>query len=86
MMQYNFRQCISKVNEKTTNALIIQFIGIQHSPTYFGTLKCHNQGVKHDPAEVGVQFRGKRMEAVYIVTGGVMVGGDIPTNTPPVTI
>jgi hypothetical protein len=33
----------------------------------FGTLRWHHQGVKHDPAEIGVQCRGKQrgMEAVY---------------------
>jgi hypothetical protein len=56
-----------KINEKPTNALIIQCIGIQYSPTCFGTLKCHHQGVKHDPAEIGAQCHGKqrRMEAIY---------------------
>jgi hypothetical protein len=51
-----------KVNEKPTNALIIQCIGTQHSysPTCFGNLKCHNQGVKYDPAEIGAQYRGKQ--------------------------
>jgi hypothetical protein len=39
-----------KVNEKSTNAFIIQYIGTQYSPTCFGTLKYHHQGVKHDPA------------------------------------
>jgi hypothetical protein len=39
-----------KVNEKQTNALTIQYIGTQYSPTCFGILKCHNQGVKSDPA------------------------------------
>jgi hypothetical protein len=55
-----------KVNEKPTNALIIQCIGTQYSPTCFDTLKFHHQGVKHDPAEVGAQCRGKqrRMGAV----------------------
>jgi hypothetical protein len=59
------------VNEKPTNALIIQSIGAQYSPTCFGTLKCHHHGFKHNPAEIGAQCRG-------------MVG--IPTITPPVTI
>jgi hypothetical protein len=55
-----------KANEKPTNALIIQCIGT-HSPACFGTLKYHHQGVKHDPAEIGSQRRGKeiRMRAVY---------------------
>jgi hypothetical protein len=48
-----------KVNNKPTNALIIQCIGTQYSPTCFGTLKCHHQGVKHDPAEIGAHCRGK---------------------------
>jgi hypothetical protein len=39
-----------KVNDKPTNALIIQSIGTQYSPTCFGTLKCHHEGVKYDPA------------------------------------
>jgi hypothetical protein len=50
-----------KVNEKkTTNALIIQCIDTQHSPTCFGTLKCHYHGVKHDPAEMGAQCLEKQ--------------------------
>jgi hypothetical protein len=55
-----------KVNEKPTNVLIFQCIGTRYSPTCSGTLKCHHQGVKHDPAEIGAQFRGKqrRMGAV----------------------
>jgi hypothetical protein len=55
------------VNEKPINALTIKCIGTQHSRTGFGTLKCHHQGVKHDPAEIGAQCRGKqrRMGAVY---------------------
>jgi hypothetical protein len=28
---------------------------IRHSPTRFGTLKCHHQGVNHDPAEIVAQ-------------------------------
>jgi hypothetical protein len=47
-----------EVNEKPTNALIIQCIGTAYSPTCFGTLKCHHQGVKHDLAEIGAQCRG----------------------------
>jgi hypothetical protein len=56
-----------KVSEKIANALINQCIGTQYSPTCFGTLECHHQGVKHDPAEIGAQCRGKqrRMGAVY---------------------
>jgi hypothetical protein len=44
-----------KVNEKTTNAVILRCIDTRHSPTCFGTLKCHHQGVNHDPAEIGAQ-------------------------------
>jgi hypothetical protein len=56
-----------KLDEKPTSALIIQCIAPQYSPTCFGTLKCHHQGIKHDPAEIGAQCRGeqKRMGAVY---------------------
>jgi hypothetical protein len=58
---------VLKVNEEPTNSLIIQCIGTQYSPTCFGTLNCHHQGVKHDPDEIGAQCRGKhrRMGAVY---------------------
>jgi hypothetical protein len=49
-----------KVNEKPTNALIIQCIGTQYSATCFGTLKCHRQGVKHGPDEIGAQCRRKQ--------------------------
>jgi hypothetical protein len=64
-----------KVNEKLTNALIIQCIGAQYSPTCFGTLKCHNQGIKHDPSEISAQHN-KRRDGRNI----------IPTITPSVTI
>jgi hypothetical protein len=50
-----------KMNEELTNALIIQCIGTQYSPTCFGTLKCHHQGITHDPAEIGAQCREKQM-------------------------
>jgi hypothetical protein len=55
------------VNEKVTKALILQGIDTRHSSICFGTLKCHNQGVSHDPAKVGAQCRRnqKWMEAVY---------------------
>jgi hypothetical protein len=55
-----------KVNEKPTNALIIQCISSHYSPKCFGTLRCHHQGVKHGPAEIGVQCHEKQrmMEAV----------------------
>jgi hypothetical protein len=45
--------------KKPTNALIIQCIGTQYSPTCFGALKCHHQGVEHDSAEIGTQCLGK---------------------------
>jgi hypothetical protein len=53
--------------KKPTNAFIIKCIDTQHSPSCFGTLKCHHQGVKHDSAEIGAQCREKQrwMEAVY---------------------
>jgi hypothetical protein len=56
-----------KVNEKPKNALYIQCIRTQYFRTCFGILKCYHQGVKHDLAEIGAQFRGKRrrMGAVY---------------------
>jgi hypothetical protein len=71
-----------KVKEKPTNALIIQWIGTQYSPSRFGILKCHNQGVKHDAAaETGAQFRGKQrgMKAEYC--NRRRDGRDIPTIT-----
>jgi hypothetical protein len=54
-----------KVNEKPTNALIIQYT--QYPPTCFGILKCRHQGVKHDLAEIGAKCSGKlrRMGACY---------------------
>jgi hypothetical protein len=66
------------VNEKPTNALIIQCIDTQKSPTCFGTLKCHHQEIKYDPAEIGAQCRGKqrRIEAIYCIRR--CDGGDIP--------
>jgi hypothetical protein len=48
------------MNEKPTNALTIQCIVTLCSPTCFGILKCHHQGVKHDPAEIGAQCRQKQ--------------------------
>jgi hypothetical protein len=60
--------------EKPTNALILQYIDTRHSPTCFGTLKCHDQGANHDPAEIGTQcHRNQRWTgAVYIIAGDVM--------------
>jgi hypothetical protein len=55
------------VNEKPTNTLIIQCIGTQHSPTCFGTLKCHHQGVKHVPAEIGAQCLGKLKNMLKVI-------------------
>jgi hypothetical protein len=53
--------------KKPTNALILLYFSTQYSPTCFGVLECHHQGVKQDPAEIGAQCRGKQrwMEAVY---------------------
>jgi hypothetical protein len=59
------------MNEKPTNALIVECICTQYFPACFGTLKYHHQGVKRDPAETGKRQRD---------------GQDIPTITPPVTI
>jgi hypothetical protein len=74
-----------KVSEKPTTELIIQCIGIQYSPTCFGTLRCHHQEVKHDPTEIGAQCRGKqrRMGAVYCDRR--RDGWDIRTITLPFT-
>jgi hypothetical protein len=57
-----------KVNEKSTNKLIVQSVGTQYSSTSFGTLKCHHQGVKYDPAETGVQCRGKQRRMAAIIS------------------
>jgi hypothetical protein len=43
------------VNEKSINAFILQCIDTRYSSTCFSTLKCHLQGVNHDPAETGAQ-------------------------------
>jgi hypothetical protein len=53
--------------ENPTNAVILQCTDTRHSPTCFGTLKCHHQGVIHDPAEIGAQccINPRWMEAVY---------------------
>jgi hypothetical protein len=53
--------------KKPTNTFILQCIDTQHSPTCFGTLKCHHQRVNHDPAEISAQCCGNQrwMEAVY---------------------
>jgi hypothetical protein len=68
--------------KKPTNASIIQCIDTQYSPTCFGILECHHQGVKHDPAEIGAQCGKQRwMEAVR--WSGYP---DILTITPPATI
>jgi hypothetical protein len=60
--------------KKPTNALIVQCIDTRLSPTYSGTLKCRNQGVNHDPAEIvpnAVEIRNGWK--LYIVAGGVLV-------------
>jgi hypothetical protein len=61
--------------------LISQYIGTQYSPTRFGTLKCHHQGVQHYPAEIDAKCRGKqrRMGAVYCKRR--RDGLDMPTIT-----
>jgi hypothetical protein len=41
--------------KKPTNAAIVQCIDTPHSPTSFGNLKHHHQGVNHDPVEIGAQ-------------------------------
>jgi hypothetical protein len=46
-----------ELNKKLTSPLIIQCIDTRHSPTRFGTLKCHNQGDNYDPVEIGAQCR-----------------------------
>jgi hypothetical protein len=50
-----------------TNAVILQRIDTRYSPTCFGTLKCHHQGVNQDPAEIGAQCcrNQRRMEGVH---------------------
>jgi hypothetical protein len=56
-----------KVIEKPINGLIIHCISTQFPATCFDTLKCHHQGAKYDPAEIGAQCRGKQRKvgAVY---------------------
>jgi hypothetical protein len=61
------------VNEKTTNALTIQCIGTQYSPTCFGILKRHHHGVKLLKQVPNVVESREGWE-LYIVTGGVVVG------------
>jgi hypothetical protein len=56
-----------KVDEKQTNALILQYIDTRHSSTCSGILNYHNQGGNHDPAEIDAQYHIKQrwMEALY---------------------
>jgi hypothetical protein len=68
---------IAKMNEELTNALIIHCIGTQYSPTYFGTLKFRNQGVEHDPAEIGAQCCGKQRRMGVVYCDRRRGGGDI---------
>jgi hypothetical protein len=42
-------------NKQPTNSVILQYIGIPHSATCFGTLKFHHHGVNYDPTETGAQ-------------------------------
>jgi hypothetical protein len=58
---------ILKANEKPTNALIFQYIDTRHSPTCFGTLKCHHQGINHDPAEIGAKCIDIKDGLKYII-------------------
>jgi hypothetical protein len=58
-----------QLNKKPANALILQYIDTRHSPTCFGTLKCHHQEVKHDAIEKEIRNGWK----LYIVVGGVVV-------------
>jgi hypothetical protein len=54
LQQYNYI-----VNENPPNALTTQCTVTQYSATCFDTLKCYHQGLKHAPAEMGVQCSGK---------------------------
>jgi hypothetical protein len=67
------------VNEKPTNALIIQSIGTQYSSICFGTLNCHPQEVKHDPSGIGAQCRVKQRRVVALYCNRWSDGRDIPT-------
>jgi hypothetical protein len=49
---------IFKVSKITNKCINHSMYCTQYSPSCFGTLKCHHQGVKHDPAEIGAQCRG----------------------------
>jgi hypothetical protein len=65
---FHFGPCILiRWTKQPRNALIIQCIDTLHSPTCFGTLKCRNQEINHDPAEIGTQCcrNRRRMEASY---------------------
>jgi hypothetical protein len=68
---------ISATINRSTNALIVQCIGTQHSHTFFGTLKCHHQGVKHDPAEISAQCRGKQGRVGTVYCNRRLEGRDI---------
>jgi hypothetical protein len=61
------------VNKKPTNALILQYIDTIHSPTCFGTLKCHHQGVNHDPAEIGAQCRRNLKDRVKYISNNYKI-------------
>jgi hypothetical protein len=41
--------------KKPTNPVILHYVDTRHSRTCFGTIKCHYQGLNHDPAEIDAQ-------------------------------
>jgi hypothetical protein len=62
------------MSKRPTNAPPIQRVGA-YTPSCFGILECHHQGVRFEHAEMVPNVMGSRERwELYIVTGGVMVG------------
>jgi hypothetical protein len=75
-----FLQCtlicntLKHVSKRPKNASLIQRIGAQYTPTCFGILKCHHQGVRYEHSEmVPNVVESREGWELYTVTDGVMV-------------
>jgi hypothetical protein len=60
--------------KRPTNASLIQCNGVYYTPTCFGILECHHQGVRYEHAEMVPNVVGSREGwELYIVTDSVTV-------------
>jgi hypothetical protein len=51
VQNFAFWTMLFKMSKTPTNASLIQCIGASYTPTRFGILECHHQGVRYEHAE-----------------------------------